>query len=129
MTANAKSAGFRIRAALAALVCLSAAPAALAQEPAKPPQVFIETPSPAELMKVYPAQALKDGVDGFAIIGCDIGPEGRLAKCGVETERPLGYGFGEALLSLSPKFRVDTTSQFKAGERIGVPVKFASGKS
>jgi hypothetical protein len=129
MTANAKSAAYRIRAAIAALGALAAAPIAVAQPQPSPPKVFIETPSPAELLKVYPPQALKEGVDGFAIIGCDIGPEGRLAKCGVETERPMGYGFGQALLSLSTKFRVDTTSEYKPGGRIGVPVKFAAGKS
>jgi hypothetical protein len=129
MTANAKSAAHRIRAAIAALAAFGAASIATAQPQPTPPKVFLETPTAEELLKVYPAQALKEGVDGFAIIGCDIEAGGRLSKCGVETERPLGYGFGDALLSLSTKFRVDTTSEHKPGDRIGVPVKFAAGKS
>lgn len=64
-------------------------------------------PSPDDVIKAWPAQAAKEGVEGVALMGCKIGPQGHPADCVVLKESPEGAGFGAALVGLQTKFAFD----------------------
>jgi hypothetical protein len=59
---------------------------------------------------------------------CDIEiPGGSLANCTLEGEEPAGQGFGQALLSLSPAFKVRPLMRDgvpEPGGTVRVPVRF-----
>lgn len=97
---------------VAALLC---AQAAHAQEirgwkPAVISEPFADQtaalPSNAELMAAWPAKAAQRGTEGDAIARCKADTEGALSACQVVVERPARAGFGDALLSLAPKYRL-----------------------
>ncbi len=53
-----------------------------------------------ETEAAYPAQAVKDKVEGQATIYCDVSATGQLVRCVVLSESPAGYGFGAAAVAL-----------------------------
>lgn len=58
---------------------------------------------------------------------CEVVAAGMLTGCGVDREIPAGQGFGEAILSLSDRFRVDLMSAEgmpTVGAKVRVPVRF-----
>lgn len=100
---------------IAAICVLSGATDAIAQEirgwkPAEISEPFADQtaalPSAAELMAAWPARAAQHGTEGNAIARCRADTEGALSACQVIVERPARAGFGEALLSLAPKYRL-----------------------
>lgn len=59
---------------------------------------------------------------------CDVQAGGALAGCKVDREEPAGQGFGQAVLTLAPKFRADLMSGEgtpTVGARVRVPVRFS----
>lgn len=64
-----------------------------------------ESPTPAELEAAYPRGAPAGG--GMVNLECFVKPDGRLKACAVQAEMPDGAGFGQAALSLMPRFRVE----------------------
>ncbi|MGE5502468.1 MAG: TonB family protein [Ignavibacteriales bacterium] len=65
----------------------------------------LAAPDEASAARAYPIQARKARVNGAARITCDVAADQRLTGCAVSWESPLGYGFGDAALSLAPLFR------------------------
>lgn len=60
----------------------------------------------------YPRDALRAGlVSGFAVVNCLAMPNGRLDDCEVESEFPVGYGFGEASIDGTRAARVRVEGQ------------------
>jgi TonB family protein len=61
-----------------------------------------------DLARAYPAKA--GGAEGYAATHCQVEPSGHdagaLHGCQIIKETPAGKGFGQAALSLMPKFRV-----------------------
>ena len=58
---------------------------------------------------------------------CDVQAGGSLAGCVVDREAPAGQGFGQAILALAPKFRVEPLSADgtpTVGGKVRVPVRF-----
>jgi TonB family protein len=78
---------------------------------------WLRKPNPGQFMAVYPTEALRNGVDGEALITCEISLGGALRKCVVASEEPAGMGFGTAALVLAPQFRM------KPGVVDGKPVE------
>jgi hypothetical protein len=66
----------------------------------------ISTPSDAEVMAAWPAASKARGTPGNAIALCKADVAGRLSGCQVMVQRPGGAGFGEALVSLAPRYRL-----------------------
>ena len=73
--------------------------AAMAQE--APPQ----SASIVQDLRDYPEQARRDGIEGYAVLHCDVIADGRL-NCAVAAESPEGYGFGAAALRTSQAIRL-----------------------
>ena len=49
----------------------------------------------------FPPRAFRADLGGYALIGCKLGPDGRLGDCDVRNEIPANYGFGEAALRMA----------------------------
>jgi protein TonB len=77
----------------------------------------IRTPPQSPLADLYPERAQRMSVEGDASIRCVVTTEGLLTSCVVVSERPTGYGFGEATVRASSRWRV------KPAMRNGVPVE------
>jgi hypothetical protein len=73
----------------------------------------------------YPPEALAKGVAGEASLDCDVDAHFRLIKCKVLSEKPEGYGFGEAALKVAasipgnPRVTVE-----RKWQRVGGPQVF-----
>ena len=48
----------------------------------------------------YPANALRANVEATTTAQCDVGADGGLRNCRILSEKPLGYGFGEATVRM-----------------------------
>lgn len=73
-------------------------------------------PSPAEMSRFYPKDAVASRTAGSALIECRIGISGFPYKCTLVSELPAGMGFGEQALAMSRLF------EFKPAIRNGQPV-------
>jgi hypothetical protein len=71
---------------------------------------LVAAPSDEDVMAATPRGS---GPAGSAVVACQADASGRLADCRVSLER--GSGFGSALLSLAPKYRVDLTKSSGEG--------------
>lgn len=63
-------------------------------------------PSDADVMVAWPAAAAARKTPGNAVALCKADTAGQLSGCQVMVQRPGNAGFGEALLSLAPKYRL-----------------------
>lgn len=88
-------------------------------EPSLRPQVvsvrWARRPSMDEIAAAYPTQALAAGVSGDATVQCQVGRDGLLSACSVRSETPGELGFGEAALSLVPRFRAQVGADHAEG--------------
>jgi TonB family protein len=134
-------------AGLAAVALLSAtgAAAAWAAQPGQPkpaPALAVATTAPApavlpdwilrpdmaDVMRFYPTAAKAAKLEGRATIACHVDGEGRLGKCQLINEAPVGAGFGDAALALADRFQmkpVDQNGMATAGQKVRIPFKFA----
>src|SRR5262249_31357003 len=58
---------------------------------------------PLELERCYPARALQRGIEGQAVLQCDVSETGMLS-CVVISENPARWGFGDAALRISREY-------------------------
>ena len=89
--------------------------------------ILLERPSGRDVSAVYPRQAIKDRISGYTLLNCKIGLDQHVV-CVVGSEDPPGYGFGEAALKLSGKFRFTPATVDGApvaGLRVNIPIRFA----
>jgi len=102
------------RAGLALLAALVAAPAG-AQELGSLSAASVygpdegdaaTVPTNAQIVAAWPARAAARQTGGSAVAQCRAAPSGELTSCQVVLQRPDGQGFGEALLSLAPRYRL-----------------------
>lgn len=68
------------------------------------PPDWLKRPTQDQILAVFPTPAMRQGLDGEAVIHCAITVEGKLTGCRVLSETPAGKGFGGAALSLAPQF-------------------------
>jgi TonB family protein len=118
---------------LAAAAAVAAAPGPVAPPAlAAPPNIlisvaaprFVQQPSPQEFASAYPHGAEALGVNGRAVLACDVDQSGRLERCKVAGETPAGAGFGGAALRLVHAFRVAAPAA--EPERISFPIGFSA---
>ena len=60
---------------------------------------------PADYLAAYPADALRGGVSGSAVLDCVVSSADQPAQCSVVKESPDGAGFGAAAVKLSRFYR------------------------
>lgn len=91
--------------------------------------VWLEKPQSRDLVEAYPPEALKQGLEGMATVQCKVRKTGILAECGVVSETPMGQGFGEAALQLTPRFKMkpyDRGARAAADHIVRIPIRFAA---
>lgn len=90
--------------------------------------VWVRKPSPADLYAVFPTAAVEQGIDGKAVIECEIALDGSLRACSVLSETPPGIGFGPAALALAPQFKM--RPKLRDGQlvtsQVRIPINFDS---
>jgi TonB family protein len=67
---------------------------------------WLRQPSAAEVLAVRPTAAIKEGLDGRALLKCLVTVQGALTNCSVVSENPPGKGFGGAALTLTSRFEM-----------------------
>ncbi|MFZ2029344.1 MAG: energy transducer TonB [Vitreimonas sp.] len=91
--------------------------------------VWLQRPSTQDFNRFYPSRASDRGQEGRVILNCTVAASGRIT-CGVSSEDPEGWGFGEAALRISQSFRAAAqTSDGRAtsGGQVRVPITFRLG--
>jgi TonB family protein len=103
-------------------------PDQLAAEPAVQRPDWAHLPEAADLANLFPAKARAAGLKmGRAAMSCVVGPAGALEGCAVQSEDPVGMGFGEAVRGLRTSFQVKTWTvdgRPTVGGRVRVPMRF-----
>jgi TonB family protein len=78
---------------------------------------WLSKPDGDTLSVFYPYRARAERMEGAAAVNCTVTPEGVAMDCKVISERPAGYGFGNATIEIASFFR------FRPATVYGVPVK------
>jgi len=78
---------------------------------------IVSTPSAAEVTAAWPAQARAKAMGGSAVARCEVDTAGELSGCEVMFERSRA-GFGAALISLAPRFRLKHAAEGKRPEHV-----------
>ena len=99
---------------------------------AKGGTMTVKTPKWAALPSVTEIQAAVPKTEGGpnnarVTLVCNVEAGGSLNGCAVDREEPAGQGFGPAILTLAPKFKVELMSAEgmpTVGAKVRVPVRF-----
>lgn len=92
------------------------------------PVRWLQIPTDADMLDVYPGGALAAGLDGHVRMICVMTAAGTLTDCGAASETPPGQGFGAAAARLGPLFRFDAADRPDLiGKRGAVNVTFRAG--
>lgn len=91
--------------------------------------MILRGPTQGEILDFVPAEARRRRQAGRASVNCEIQLDTRLDSCRVVSETPAGFGFGDAALTIAPRyfrFRPPRTGsgQSVAGARVTVFVEF-----
>ncbi len=65
---------------------------------------WLSVASDADFYAVWPKDARKAGISGRVVVQCGVEDSGSLSGCRIVRETPSGMGFGDAMLTLIPKF-------------------------
>lgn len=98
----------------------------------KPEGMTVKTPKWAALPSVTDLQATIPKTEGGpnnvrVTLVCSVQLGGSLDGCAVDREEPAGQGFGQAVLALAPKFKVEPWSAEgmpTVGAKVRVPVRY-----
>jgi TonB family protein len=122
-------------AVVAAGIALLGAGAVWAAKPAAPFLItqpdWTRKPTGDEFARFYPAEAMKAGVNGSAVIDCAVATDGRLRNCAIDAQKPARFRFGEAALKMSPLFRMRPMTidgKPTAGGHVTIPILFVLAK-
>jgi hypothetical protein len=69
------------------------------------PARLTQTPSKEDILAAAPTEEKARGMFGWVTLHCPVGADGAVGPCQARDEAPLGYGFGEAALSLGSKIK------------------------
>lgn len=84
-------------------------------------------PDRDDMKRAFPREARGVREPGVVELTCKVNAERRLEDCAVTKESPEGVGFGEAALTLVPKFRMRSAvngQKVAPGTVVGVPIEF-----
>jgi TonB family protein len=92
------------------------------------PVRWLQIPTDADMLDVYPRDALNAGANGHVRMICVMTAAGTLTDCGAASETPPGQGFGAAAVRLGHLFRFDAADRPDlVGKRGAVNVTFRTG--
>ena len=74
------------------------------------PARWLRRPTTAEILRAYPARALRANRSGRATLLCRIRLDGRLTECQALASSPEGEGFDRAALTVSRHFRFEPST-------------------
>jgi TonB family protein len=102
---------WRLAPLFAALLIAPASPSSAAPVPPAAPEPLAnpdweELPTADQMTDAYPAGASAADLEGEVVLKATSDPVGRLLDCKVQSEVPVGQGFGEAALKLCPYFKL-----------------------
>jgi TonB family protein len=98
--------------------------------------VWTERPTPADIARLYPADALKERLSATVVMNCRVGGDGRLAECAIprapvlpgrDIPDPIAMDFGSSTLQLAKLFRMQPKAgdgTDTAGGVIHIPVRW-----
>ena len=85
-------------------------------------------PRAEDLVAAYPNEAVKAGVlRARVVLTCTVGTDGVLSDCSVESEDPVGYGFGKATVGLARTFKLGVWTAEglpTVGGLVRVPIRY-----
>lgn len=79
------------------------------------------------MARYYPDRATRQNIDGRVTISCSVRANGTVTGCSVVSENPPDYGFGDAAIRLSSKFRMKPKTADGSpveGGRVNIPIVF-----
>jgi len=88
---------------------------------------WLRKPTAAQMERHFPKPALQAEIGGKASIRCAVTLEGALTGCGLVSETPGGYGFGDAAIKLSRYFVMSPKTvdgRPVAGAEVTIPITF-----
>jgi len=88
---------------------------------------WVQRPTGADLVRFYPAEAVKQKLPGDATMECRVETTGLLSGCHVLRQSPEGAGFGDAALKMTDLFRMKPKTRDGrpvAGGVVRIPVAF-----
>ncbi|MBI1250768.1 MAG: TonB family protein [Alphaproteobacteria bacterium] len=98
--------------------------------PPAPPVItspqWLERPNARDFERFYPSRALERERQGRVVLDCVVRADGRI-NCSVSSEDPSGWGFGDAALRISERFRMSpqtVNGEPTEGGRVRVPIQF-----
>lgn len=114
-----------LAAVAAASVTMAVAPAVWAQV-RETKADWLRMPSQDDIFNVWPAAAMEKGINGLAIISCQVSAQGVVFGCKIDEETPPGMGFGHAAIGLAPQFLMKpaTRDGKPVASDVRIPVKF-----
>ena len=86
---------------------------------------WLAAPTGEQAFAAYPAAALAAGASGRGVAACTVDEHGALTHCAIEAETPPGQGFGAAVVSLTPLFRMTLWTEDglpTAGAPVRIPI-------
>jgi TonB family protein len=93
-----------------------------------PPPAYrwVSRPGAEQINRYYPDRAMRQDVPGRAVLQCKVGHFGWLRACGVVSETPVDYGFGQAGVRIARGFRMAPAQAGDdlTGRLVNVPIVF-----
>jgi TonB family protein len=89
---------------------------------------WIETPTSADYVGLYPQRAAQQEKTGKVTMQCLVTETGSVNNCAVTQETPEGLGFGDAALAMADKFKMSPATRDGApvgGAVVTIPIMFA----
>lgn len=90
---------------------------------------WVRKPTGGDVARVYPKAALAAGQSGRVTLSCQVNADGTIRDCKVVSENPADLGFGAAALSLTPSFRMRSTTGDGTpvgGASVRIPLSFTA---
>jgi hypothetical protein len=78
-----------------------------------------QTPTPDQLMSLYPARAQQAHLAARSEMSCKLTPDGTLDHCAINAEAPSGYGLGYASIQAAHFFRAHMTDALRSAVGAG----------